>query len=89
MMINLTEISSPQLEHSLKSDSGLETSAADMASKNLVQQNVELRRKLEEEHAGYKRKLQAYQDGQHRQAQLVQKLQAKVSGSMLWSVCML
>ena len=49
-----------------------------MSTKTLMQQNIELRRKLEEEHAGYKRKLQAYQDGQHRQAQLVQKLQAKV-----------
>ena len=43
-----------------------------------MQQNLELRRKLEEEHSSYKRKLQAYQDGQQRQAQLVQKLQAKV-----------
>ena len=40
---------------------------------------MELRRKLEDEHASYKRKLQAYQDGQQRQAQLVQKLQAKVT----------
>ncbi|XP_005109048.2 rootletin, partial [Aplysia californica] len=71
---------SERLEHSLKNDSGLETSsmATDLASKNLVQQNIELRRKLEEEHSGYKRKLQAYQDGQQRQAQLVQKLQAKL-----------
>uniref|UniRef100_A0A8V5H8I4 Rootletin-like coiled-coil domain-containing protein n=1 Tax=Melopsittacus undulatus TaxID=13146 RepID=A0A8V5H8I4_MELUD len=37
-----------------------------------------LRRLLEEEQAAYKRKLQAYQEGQQRQAQLVQKLQAKV-----------
>ena len=52
--------------------------SGDSASKSLMQQNIELRRKLEEEHSGYKRKLQAYQDGQQRQAQLVQKLQAKV-----------
>jgi len=45
----------------------------------LVQQNVDLRRKLEEEHSRYKRKLQEYQDGQQRQGQLVQKLQAKVT----------
>ena len=53
--------------------------SGDTASKTLVQQNIELRRKLEEEHSSYKRKLQAYQDGQQRQAQLVQKLQAKVT----------
>uniref|UniRef100_A0A8C7MCF1 Ciliary rootlet coiled-coil, rootletin n=1 Tax=Oncorhynchus kisutch TaxID=8019 RepID=A0A8C7MCF1_ONCKI len=42
-------------------------------------QNVDLRRRLDEEQAAYKRKLTAYQEGQQRQAQLVQKLQAKVS----------
>jgi len=47
-------------------------------SRSLMQQNVELRHKLEEEHSGYRRKLQAYQDGQTKQASLVQKLQAKV-----------
>ena len=45
---------------------------------NLAQQVVYLKTKLEEEHANYKRKLQAYQDGQQRQAQLIQKLQQKV-----------
>ena len=45
---------------------------------SLVQQVTYLKAKLEEEHANYKRKLQAYQDGQQRQAQLVQKLQQKV-----------
>ena len=64
-----------QLEHSLKGSGAL---GEDSTSKSLVQQNLELRRKLEEEHSSYKRKLQAYQDGQQRQAQLVQKLQAKV-----------
>lgn len=39
---------------------------------------MDLRRRLEEEQAAYKRKLTAYQEGQQRQAQLVQKLQAKV-----------
>ena len=53
----------------------------DSSTKSLVQQNIELRRKLEEDHSSYKRKLQAYQDGQQRQAQLVQKLQAKVCTS--------
>ena len=45
---------------------------------NLVQQVAYLKSKLEEEHSNYKRKLQAYQDGQQRQAQLIQKLQQKV-----------
>ena len=45
---------------------------------SLVQTNSILRQKLDEEHANYKRKLQAYQDGQQRQAQLIQKLQSKV-----------
>lgn len=51
-------------------------------SRSLAQQNVDLRRRLDEEQAAYKRKLTAYQEGQQRQAQLVQKLQAKVG----WSV---
>uniref|UniRef100_A0A4W4HEL0 Rootletin-like coiled-coil domain-containing protein n=1 Tax=Electrophorus electricus TaxID=8005 RepID=A0A4W4HEL0_ELEEL len=51
--------------------------------RSLAQQNVELRRRLEEEQAAYKRKLTAYQEGQQRQAQLVQKLQAKVSDRVL------
>eukprot|EP00062_Callorhinchus_milii_P000370 gi/632935109/ref/XP_007887834.1/ PREDICTED: rootletin-like [Callorhinchus milii] len=38
----------------------------------------DVRRQFEDEERVYKRKLQAYQDGQQRQAQLVQKLQAKV-----------
>lgn len=65
-----------QLEQSLRGQGG---ESLEAPSKNLVQQNIELRRKLEDEHASYKRKLQAYQDGQQRQAQLVQKLQAKVN----------
>ena len=47
-------------------------------NESLVQTNSMLRLKLDEEHANYKRKLQAYQDGQQRQAQLIQKLQSKV-----------
>ena len=47
-------------------------------SDDLAKQNAELRSKLEEEHGSYKRKLQAYQDSQQRQATLVQKLQDKV-----------
>lgn len=66
-----------QLEQALKLSSG-EISSDEVGQKSLVQQNIELRKKLDEEHSNYKRKLQAYQDGQQRQAQLVQKLQAKV-----------
>lgn len=66
-----------QLEQSLRGGDSIADSG-DTASKSLLQQNIDLRRKLEDEHASYKRKLQAYQDGQARQAQLVQKLQAKV-----------
>jgi len=44
----------------------------------MLQQNIDLRRRLDEEHCGYRRKLQTYQDEQLRQAQLVQVLQAKV-----------
>ena len=45
-----------------------------------------LRQKLEEEQASYKRKLQAYQEGQQRQAQLVQKLQSKVGKLLMDSL---
>ena len=67
-----------QLESVLKTGGGDSVTCDDTSSKSLVQQNIELRRKLDEDHSGYKRKLTAYQDGQQRQAQLVQKLQAKV-----------
>ena len=43
-----------------------------------LQQVLLLKQKLEDEQADYRRKLQAYQDGQQRQAQLIQKLQNKV-----------
>lgn len=64
-----------QLEQSLRLEAG-ERDAEE--SRSLAQHNIELRRLLDEEQAAYKRKLQAYQEGQQRQAQLVQKLQAKV-----------
>ena len=67
-----------QLEAMLRQERG-DASTDELGSRSLVQQNIELRRKLEEEHSNYKRKLQTYQDGQTKQAQLVQKLQAKVS----------
>ncbi|KAK6321426.1 hypothetical protein J4Q44_G00084020 [Coregonus suidteri] len=68
---------SERLEHALR----LETGDGDQdspESPSLAQQNVDLRKCLDEEQAAYKRKLTAYQEGQQRQAQLVQKLQAKV-----------
>ena len=51
----------------------------DYGRRTVMHQNAELRRRLEEEQSTYRRKLQLYQDGQQRQALLVQKLQAKVS----------
>ena len=65
------------MEQALKLAGG-DISREDLGTRNLVQQNIELRKRLDEEHQNYKRKLQAYQDGQQRQASLVQKLQAKV-----------
>uniref|UniRef100_A0A8B9F3T7 Rootletin-like coiled-coil domain-containing protein n=1 Tax=Amazona collaria TaxID=241587 RepID=A0A8B9F3T7_9PSIT len=64
-----------QLEQTLRLEAGERDPSE---SRSLAQHNIELRRLLEEEQAAYKRKLQAYQEGQQRQAQLVQKLQAKV-----------
>lgn len=65
----------PQLEQTLRFDT---VDGDQDSSRSLAQQNVDLRRRLEEEQAAYKRKLTAYQEGQQRQAQLVQRLQAKV-----------
>ncbi len=44
----------------------------------LTQQIIELRRRLDDDHSSYKRKLQHYQESQQKQAQLVSKLQQKV-----------
>lgn len=41
---------------------------------------LQMRQQYKEDEKAYKRKLQAYQDGQQRQAQLVQKMQNKVGG---------
>uniref|UniRef100_A0A8C7GH56 Ciliary rootlet coiled-coil, rootletin n=1 Tax=Oncorhynchus kisutch TaxID=8019 RepID=A0A8C7GH56_ONCKI len=68
---------SERLEHALCLETG-EGEQDSAESRSLAQQNVDLRRRLDEEQAAYKRKLTAYQEGQQRQAQLVQKLQAKV-----------
>ncbi|XP_016381838.1 rootletin-like [Sinocyclocheilus rhinocerous] len=68
---------SERLEQALRLETG-EEGRDSPESRSLAQQNVDLRRRLDEEQAAYKRKLTAYQEGQQRQAQLVQKLQAKV-----------
>lgn len=69
--------SNAQLEQALRFDTA-QGDRDSSESRSLAQQNVDLRRRLDEEQAAYKRKLTAYQEGQQRQAQLVQKLQAKV-----------
>jgi len=50
----------------------------DRVSQCLAQQNDELRRQLDDDHAQYRRKLQSYHDEQLRQAALVQNLQEQV-----------
>ncbi len=70
-----------QLEQSLRAqgiDISSDTNSDEPERRILVQQNIDLRRKIEEEHQNYKRKLSNYQEGQQKQAQLVQKLQQKV-----------
>ncbi|CAF0875908.1 unnamed protein product [Adineta steineri] len=72
---------SDRLEQSLRAqgfDIATDMNSGDSEGHILVQQNIDLRRKLEEEHQNYKRKLSNYQEGQQKQAQLVQKLQQKV-----------
>lgn len=60
-----------------------DSSTGEPERRMLVQQNIDLRRKLEEEHQSYKRKLANYQEGQLKQAELVQKLQQKVFSTFL------
>ncbi|CAF4135726.1 unnamed protein product, partial [Rotaria sp. Silwood2] len=72
---------SDRLEQSLRAqgiDISSDSNNGEPERRILVQQNIDLRRKLEEEHQNYKRKLSNYQEGQLKQAQLVQKLQQKV-----------
>ena len=47
-------------------------------NRQLVQQILELRRRLDDDHQNYKKKLQHYEDSQQKQAELVAKLQQKV-----------
>lgn len=51
----------------------------DLSPDALVRQNYELRHRLEEEAASYKRRLDTYRQAQQHQATLVSRLQAKVS----------
>ncbi len=48
------------------------------SNRHLHQQILELRRRLDDDHQSYKRKLQYYQESQQKQADLVSKLQQKV-----------
>ncbi|CAD6231744.1 GSCOCG00001565001-RA-CDS [Cotesia congregata] len=63
---------------------GLETGGGDRGSDEelhpdtLIRQNFELRHRLEEEAASYKRRLNTYRQAQQHQAALVSRLQAKV-----------
>ena len=51
---------------------------SDFNPDNLIKQNYELRHRLEEEAASYKRRLDTYRQAQQHQAALVSRLQAKV-----------
>lgn len=51
----------------------------DLSSDALIRQNYELRHRLEQEAASYKRRLDTYRQAQQHQATLVSRLQAKVS----------
>lgn len=48
------------------------------AADTLLQQNQSLRRRLDEEAASYRRRLDTYKQAQQHQAALVSRLQAKV-----------
>uniref|UniRef100_UPI00358EE416 rootletin n=1 Tax=Myxine glutinosa TaxID=7769 RepID=UPI00358EE416 len=72
---------SERLEQALRpgyGECGNENAKMDVAFHSLTQQNLALRKRLDVDQAGYRRKLHAFQEGQQRQAQLVVRLQAKV-----------
>lgn len=60
------------------SGGGDRLSEEDLSPDALVRQNYELRHRLEEEAANYKRRLDTYRQAQQHQAALVSRLQAKV-----------
>jgi rootletin len=53
-------------------------STEDVTPDALLRQNQDLRRRLEDEAASYKRRLETYRQAQQHQAALVSRLQAKV-----------
>ena len=55
-----------------------ETEESSYNADTLLKQNYELRHRLEEEAASYKRRLDTYRQAQQHQAALVSRLQAKV-----------
>lgn len=63
---------------SIISGTGDRLSEEDLSPDALVRQNYELRHRLEEETANYKRRLDTYRQAQQHQAALVSRLQAKV-----------
>lgn len=80
-----------RLENNMKTNANAVTSGANGSGESefdenahhhenriLTQQIIELRRRLDDDHSSYKRKLQHYQESQQKQAQLVSKLQQKV-----------
>lgn len=60
------------------SRSAVTGSSEDVAPDALLRQNQELQRRLEDEAASYKRRLETYRQAQQHQAALVSRLQAKV-----------
>ncbi|XP_071554708.1 uncharacterized protein Root isoform X2 [Temnothorax nylanderi] len=75
-----TERSTGSKMDSARSGGAIEeqNSDEDLSSDALVRQNYELRHRLEEETASYKRRLDTYRQAQQHQAALVSRLQAKV-----------
>lgn len=68
------------MDSSRSTTSGIEhTGEEDLSPDALVRQNYELRHRLEEEAANYKRRLDTYRQAQQHQAALVSRLQAKVT----------
>jgi len=76
-----TERSSGSKMDSARSGGAIEeqNSDEDLSPDALVRQNYELRHRLEEETASYKRRLDTYRQAQQHQAALVSRLQAKAS----------
>jgi len=76
-----TDRSSGSKMDSARSGGAIEEQGSDedLSRDALVRQNYELRHRLEEETASYKRRLDTYRQAQQHQAALVSRLQAKAS----------